>query len=101
MFAPVGYAEPHITGAVAHAQDNILQRWKQDNQALRGLDRVTMPTLILVGTSDRVLRPRNSVVLSHILHDATLVEVKTGGHAMMYQYPRQLADRIVRFIAMH
>jgi pimeloyl-ACP methyl ester carboxylesterase len=99
MFAPVGYAEPHITGAVTHAQDNILQRWKQDNQALRGLDRVTVPTLILVGTGDRVLRPRNSVVLSHILPDATLVEVRAGGHAMMYQYPHQLVDRIVRFIA--
>jgi pimeloyl-ACP methyl ester carboxylesterase len=99
MFAPGGYAEPHITDAVTHAQDLILQRWKQDNQALRGLDRVTVPTLILAGTSDEVLRPRNSVVLGHILPNATLVEVRAGGHAMMYQYPRQLADRIVRFIA--
>ncbi|MFM0162038.1 alpha/beta hydrolase [Paraburkholderia sediminicola] len=99
MFAPEGYAEPHIKDAVTHAQDLILQRWKQDNQALRGLDRVTVPTLILVGTSDKVLWPRNSVALTHILPDATLVEVKAGGHAMMYQYPRQLADRIVRFIA--
>jgi len=101
MSAPDGYAEPHITDAVAHAQDLILQRWKQDDQALRGLDRVTVPTLILAGTSDKVLRPRNSVVLGHILPNATLAEVTAGGHAMMYQYPRQLAERIVRFIATH
>lgn len=99
MFAPEGYAEPHITDAVTHDQDLILQRWKHDTQALRSLDRVTVPTLILAGTSDKVLWPRNSIVLRHILPDATLVEVGDGGHAMMYQYPRQLADRIDKFVA--
>jgi pimeloyl-ACP methyl ester carboxylesterase len=99
MFTPAGYAEPPITDAVTHAQDLILKRWKQDHQALRQLDRVTVPTLILAGTSDTVLWPRNSVVLSHALPNATLVEVKSGGHAMMYQYPQQLAERIDGFIA--
>jgi pimeloyl-ACP methyl ester carboxylesterase len=84
---------------VTHAQAVILHRWKQDNQALRDLDRVTVQTLILAGTSDKVLWLRNSVVLRHIRPDATLVEVRAGGHAMMYQYRRQLTDWIVRCIA--
>jgi pimeloyl-ACP methyl ester carboxylesterase len=99
MFVPEGYEEPLVADAVTHAQDLILQRWKQDNGALRQLDRVDVPTRTSVGTSDNVLWPRNSIVLSHVMPDATLVEVKAGGHAMMYQYPRQLAERIGTFIA--
>lgn len=98
MFAPEGYAEPAITAEVTHAQDAILQHWKQDNQALRQLDRVKMPALVLVGTSDKVLWPRNSVMLGRYLPDATLVEVQDGGHAMMYQFPRRLAERIDAFV---
>jgi pimeloyl-ACP methyl ester carboxylesterase len=99
MFAPAGYMEPVITEDVTRAQASILQRWKQNDHAFYRLGRVTAPALILTGTDDGVLWPRNSVLLSHALPNANLVEVKAGGHAMMYQYPRQLADRINAFIA--
>ena len=99
MFTPAGYAEPAVPANVTRAQETLMQRWKQDSRALRQLDRVTVPTLVLAGTNDQVLWPRNAVLLSHALPYATLVEVNNGGHAMMYQYPYQLAGRIDTFIA--
>jgi pimeloyl-ACP methyl ester carboxylesterase len=98
-FTPAGYTEPAIPDAVTKAQDTILQQWKQNNEAQRRLHDVDVPTLVLAGTNDQVLWPRNSVLLSRMLPDATLVEVTGGGHAMMYQYPRELARRIDAFIA--
>jgi pimeloyl-ACP methyl ester carboxylesterase len=99
MFAPRDYAAPRIPEAVTRAQDGILRRWKQDENAFDRLHRVSMPVLVLTGMDDKVLAPRNSLILSQSLPHATLVEVDAGGHAMMYQYPRQLAHRINEFIA--
>ena len=99
MFAPHGYAEPAIPAAVTRAQDALLERWKEDGPEPQQLRRLAVPSLVLAGTQDTVLAPANSVTLSHLLGDSTLVEVEGGGHAMMYQYPRALADRIDRFIA--
>jgi pimeloyl-ACP methyl ester carboxylesterase len=99
MFAPRGYAEPRIPAAVTQAQDALIARWTRDGDALAELRRVAVPTLVLAGTDDTVLPLRNSVVLGETLPHATLVEVDGAGHAMMYQYPRQLAERIGAFIA--
>jgi pimeloyl-ACP methyl ester carboxylesterase len=98
MFAPRDYAAPKIPEAVTQAQDEILRRWKQDENAFDRSQRISVPTLVLTGTDDKVLLPRNSLVLSQSLPHATLVEVEAGGHAMMYQYPGQLARRIDEFI---
>ena len=98
MFAPRDYASPRIPWPITQAQDDILRRWKQDEHAFERSQRIPVPTLVLSGTDDKVLVPRNSLVLSQSLPDATLVEVDAAGHAMMYQYPRQLARRIDEFI---
>ncbi|GLQ51813.1 alpha/beta fold hydrolase [Dyella flava] len=98
MFTPQGYAGPSISPAVTLAQSKLLQRWEQDDQAFRALSRVTMPVLVMTGMDDEVLTPRNSMLLSRSLPHAELVEVASGGHAMMYQYPYRLADRISAFI---
>jgi pimeloyl-ACP methyl ester carboxylesterase len=98
MFIPTSYSAPSIPSVVTGAQQTLMQRWYQDGPAYDRLGRLTVPTLALVGTDDEVLQPRNTVVLSRALPHATLVEVKDAGHAMMYQFPRQLAHRIDAFI---
>ncbi|RFU48285.1 alpha/beta fold hydrolase [Paraburkholderia sp. DHOC27] len=98
MFIPAGYSVPSIPADVTTAQQKLMQRWKLDDHAYARLSKLTVPTLALVGTDDEVLQPDNTVVLSHVVPQATLVEVKDAGHAMMYQYPRQLAARIDTFI---
>jgi pimeloyl-ACP methyl ester carboxylesterase len=98
MFVPTGYSVPSIPGDVTVAQQSLMRHWKQDDRAYYRLSRLSVPTMALVGTDDAVLPPANSVVLSRVLPHASLLEVKDAGHAMMYQYPRQLADRIDTFI---
>jgi pimeloyl-ACP methyl ester carboxylesterase len=98
MFAPREYAAPKIPEAVTRAQDGILHQWKQDDSTFDRLHRVSVPVLVLTGMDDKVLAPRNSLILSQSLPHATLVEVDAAGHAMMYQYPRQLAQRTNAFI---
>lgn len=99
MFIPAGYAVPSIPENVTAAQHKLMQRWKQDNHAYDRLSGLSIPTLVLAGTDDAVLPPDNTLTLSHALPNATVVEVKDAGHAMMYPYPRQLAQRINAFIA--
>ncbi|QGZ65127.1 alpha/beta fold hydrolase [Paraburkholderia acidisoli] len=99
MFAPGGYHEPKIADDVARAQDALMTQWQHDDAAVQALARVNVPALVLVGTQDAVLVPRNSQALAHALPKATLVEIAAGGHAMMYQYPVQLGRRIDTFIA--
>jgi hypothetical protein len=41
-----------------------------------------------------VLDQRNSEILRETPPYATLVKTKSGGHAMMYQYPKLLAHEI-------
>jgi pimeloyl-ACP methyl ester carboxylesterase len=97
MFVPAGYTVPAILNDVTAAQQTLMQRWKRDDHAYDRLGKLTIPTLALVGTDDDVLHPRNTMVLAHAVPHATVLEVQDGGHAMMYQYPRQLADRIDAF----
>jgi pimeloyl-ACP methyl ester carboxylesterase len=98
MFTPHGYAEPSITLAVTDAQNSMLMRWQQDDHAFRALRQVALPVLVMTGTDDAVLSPVNSTILSQTLPHAVLMQVEAGGHAMMYQYPYSLADRINAFI---
>ncbi|WP_420992143.1 alpha/beta fold hydrolase [Cupriavidus sp. 30B13] len=98
MFTPPGYGNPAIPPAVTRQQDAMLRAWHGDDRAFGRLRQVAAPALVLAGTDDAVLAPRNARVLAQALPRATLDDVAGGGHAMMYQYPRQLAQRISAFI---
>lgn len=98
MFRPAGYAAP-ISNEVTIAQGKILQEWTQDDMALRQLSHLTLPVLVLAGVDDEVVAPSNALAFGRIFPQAVLVDVAAGGHAMMYQYPRSLAERIGDFIA--
>ena len=57
-----------------------------------------MPVLILNGTADAVIPPINSSILVQTIPHAELIRWKDGGHAMIYQYPKQIAQCIDNFI---
>jgi hypothetical protein len=40
----------------------------------------------------------NSVILANTIPHAQLIRWKQGGHAMIYQYPEQIATRVADFI---
>lgn len=99
MFKPRDYTVPSISAPVVAAQQRLLQSWYRDEAALDRLRALRLPTLVLTGTVDTVVSPGNAGVLADALNGARLTGVQQGGHAMMYQFPVDLARRIASFIA--
>lgn len=99
MFSPADYASPAIDNALAQRQEQIIQAWMQSRSKPARLQRLLTPTLVLSGLNDAILLNQNSRVLQQLLPHATLTEIEDGGHALMYQIPQRLAQRISDFIA--
>jgi pimeloyl-ACP methyl ester carboxylesterase len=98
MFKPADYGPVRIPAKVTQAQDGLLGAWTADAQAFRRLDQFGVPTLVVSALDDEVLQPRNGFALHAAIPGSSLVEAKDAGHAMMYQYPRALAQRIGEFV---
>ncbi len=92
-----GYTEPSIPPAVTAGQSALLHAWANDKQEAAALREISTPTLILTGTEDTVVSPVNATKLHNLLPNSHLVEMPGGGHAMMYQFPRALAEDIDDF----
>lgn len=99
MFRPRDYSVPPIPPGIVAAQERLLWRWHRDDAAMARLRTLRLPTLVLAGASDTVVVPANGDVLSRALHGARLVDVRQGGHAMMYQFPVDLARQVAAFAA--
>ena len=97
MFRPADYHEAKLSEAVDAGQTALLNDWSHDQQAADALRDVKIPALILTGASDDVLSPTNGRALASLLPGSRSITVDQGGHAMMYQYPRELADAIGAF----
>jgi pimeloyl-ACP methyl ester carboxylesterase len=98
MFAPRDYTTTTVSADVTAVQERLMRSWALNDLSFARLHRTRVRTLVLSGTGDKVLVPDNSITLSKVIPHAKLVEVKEGGHAMMYQYPKALADEINTFI---
>jgi pimeloyl-ACP methyl ester carboxylesterase len=98
MFTPLDYQHPVISSSVMHAQKLIIEKWGANESIFHALHTLSTPTLLLVGKGDRVVSPDNSAALHSIIPNATLKEILGSGHAMMYEFPQQLAECIVHFL---
>jgi len=76
-----------------------MDAWHRDNLGDR-LRNLHVPTLVATGTEDIVIPACNSLALVNAIPGAWLAQFSGGGHAFMAQYPRPLADLIIRFLAM-
>jgi pimeloyl-ACP methyl ester carboxylesterase len=54
------------------------------------LTQIKAPVLLIVGTDDIVTSPQNSIMMVDQIPAAWLVQVKNGGHGLMFQYPERL-----------
>lgn len=61
------------------------------------LERLRVPTLVVVGDEDRVMPPANSVYLAEHIASSILVRIEAAGHAIDIQS----ADQVVRHISSH
>jgi pimeloyl-ACP methyl ester carboxylesterase len=98
MFKPHDYVSAQISPLVSAAQKRITENWALDDRSFVALRHIDVPTLVLGGRKDEVLGFYNSLLLSKTIPHAKLIEVQSGGHAMMYQYPEVLAQLIDTFM---
>jgi 3-oxoadipate enol-lactonase len=62
------------------------------------LGKITVPTLVITGDSDRVIPPSNSAVLVEKILDASQVTITNAAHAFCYSHPDTTATAILNFL---
>lgn len=62
------------------------------------LKNITQPTLVIVGTDDAATPAANSVRMAELIPGSWLVQIKGGGHGLMYQYPEQFSNIVETFL---
>lgn len=63
------------------------------------LSDISKETLVMTGTRDITSPPANSIVLAAKIPGAWLVQIKGGGHGVMFQYPENFAKILQTFLA--
>lgn len=96
-FLPKNHSEVNLTKIIP-PQQNLLMDWTNDDITAIKISKIPMPVLILNGCADSVIPPINSSILLQTIPHAELIHWKDGGHAMIYQYPKQIAQSINQFI---
>ena len=83
----------------AHPRSHLLQAAAGTRYSNRRRDRsITAPTLVLHGTDDNVVDPRNAEVLARNIPDARLQWVPDAGHLIFWERPKFCARLLVRFL---
>ena len=62
------------------------------------LNSITQPTLVIVGTDDTLTVPTNSLLMTEKISGAWLVQIRGGGHGLMFQYPEEFSNKIITFL---
>jgi pimeloyl-ACP methyl ester carboxylesterase len=79
-------------------QNLLLQSQAAGNwQACDRLSNITNPTLIVAGTEDITAPPANSVMMAERISGAWLVQIRGGGHGLIFQYPNEFSEILETF----
>lgn len=62
------------------------------------LNNVIQPTLVIVGADDNLTVPANSLLMTAKIPGAWLVQIKGGGHGLMFQYPEEFSNIVLTFL---
>ena len=67
-------------------------------EACDRLSNIIHPTLVVSGTEDITSPPANSMIIAEKIPGAWLVQIKGGGHGLMFQYPDKLVNILNTFL---
>ena len=95
--------KPGLTPEVANDQNNLGKHW-EDNPNWSGacdeLAKLAKPTLVITGTDDNMYQPHvNSLKIVEKIPGAWLVQIEDAGHAVMDQYPEEIAKILNTFLS--
>jgi pimeloyl-ACP methyl ester carboxylesterase len=80
-------------------QQGAIEKWSEEESPTELLAKIITPTLIFVGGSDLILPPDNCETMHKHIINSKLIKYINGTHGMIYQYPKKMADTIVKFVA--
>lgn len=63
-----------------------------------GLGRISCPTMVITGDSDRLIPPANSKILARRIPGAELRVVPRAGHAFPLEYPEVMPEAVQRIV---
>jgi pimeloyl-ACP methyl ester carboxylesterase len=63
------------------------------------LSTITKPTLVITGTEDITSPPVNSLRIAEKIPGAWLVQIRGGGHGVMFQYPEEFTAVLETFLS--
>jgi pimeloyl-ACP methyl ester carboxylesterase len=81
-------------------QFNIVEDWFATSWSgvCSQLPRVSIPTLVIIGTDDVSVPSANSLIIVQKIPGSWLVQIKGGGHGLMYQYPEKFSEVLQTFL---
>lgn len=81
------------------AQNLLRQSQAAGNwEACDRLTNITSPTLVVAGTEDITSPPPNSVIMAERIPGAWLVQMRGGGHGLIFQYPNEFSEVLETFL---
>ena len=95
--------KPGLPPEIANNQNNVGKHW-EDNPNWSGacdeLAKLAKPTLVITGTDDNMYQPHvNSLRIVEKIPGAWLVQIEDAGHAVMDQYPEEIAKILNTFLS--
>ena len=95
--------KPGLPPEIANNQNIVGKHW-EDNPNWSGacdeLAKLAKPTLVITGTDDNMYQPHvNSLKIVEKIPGAWLVQIEDAGHAVMDQYPEEIAKILNTFLS--
>ena len=89
-----------VTSKTLKQQFDLNEGWLATNWSgvCSQLTKISKPTLVITGTEDVAVPAANSLILAQKIPGAWLVQIKGGGHGLMYQYPEQFNKIVKTFL---
>ncbi len=70
----------------------------RSHDTLERLGRITAPTLVIVGTADRIIAPVSSEIIAGKIPKATLVKMEGGSHSFPMEMKKEFNAKVLEFL---
>lgn len=108
---PLGWVKSHPNVTIPQSKEivipstlkqqfNLVEDWFAINRSgvCSQLPKISIPTLVITGTEDVSVPSANSLIIVQKIRGSWLVQIKGGGHGLMYQYPEQFSKIVRTFL---
>jgi hypothetical protein len=108
---PLGWVKSHPNVTIPQSKEivipstlkqqfNLVKDWFAINRSgvCSQLPKISIPTLVITGTEDVSVPSANSLIIVQKIPGSWLVQIKGGGHGLLYQNPEQFSKIVRTFL---